>query len=109
MSRFESSRPSHAVPYFRDFPQSGRKAHVLRAFAGPEIRDRRRRVCVGAFLASGLQCAFSNLRNDSIYRARDRFAFLGDRFAARPIPEGMQLKGNGFAKDGELRQSEPAT
>ena len=44
-----------------------------------------------------------------IGRARDRFAFLRDRFAIRPIPEGMQLKGNGFAKDGELRQSEPAT
>ena len=28
---------SHAVPYFRDFAQSGRKAHVLWAFAGPEI------------------------------------------------------------------------
>jgi hypothetical protein len=25
------------------------------------------------------------------------------------IPEGMQLKGKGFANDGELRQSEPAT
>ena len=38
--RFESSRPSHAVPEFGDFAMTGAEARNLRAFADAEIGDR---------------------------------------------------------------------
>ena len=40
MRRFESSRPSHAVPESGNFAMTGAEAHIPRAFADAEIGDR---------------------------------------------------------------------
>src|SRR5512136_2024950 len=92
MSRFESSRPSHAVDNSGDFAQSGRKAHVPWAFAEPEIRDRPAEASGAAFRAPVSNADFP-ISGNALGRAAETGSIQSETGSKSPGPVPVSERG----------------